>query len=63
MKAPDDWKVADFYKFSGEDNKTSKEHISMFIAQLGEASSMEHMRIRNFGLFLTNTAFSWYSSL
>ena len=56
----------DYMKFSmveksptlrGEDNKTTKEHIiSMFIAQLGEASTMEHMRIYNFPLSLTGTA-------
>jgi hypothetical protein len=36
MKAPDGWKMPNFYKFSGEDNKITKEHISMFIAQLGD---------------------------
>ena len=32
MKAPDGWEVLDLYKFSGEDNKTTKEHINMFHA-------------------------------
>jgi hypothetical protein len=36
MKVPDGWKMPNFYKFSGEDNKTTKEHSSMFIAQLGD---------------------------
>jgi hypothetical protein len=62
MKASDGWKVLDFYKFRGKDNKTTKEHISMFIAQLGEAGIMEHMRIRNFSLSLIGTVFSGYSS-
>ena len=31
MKPLDGWRVPDFYKFTGEDNKIKKEHISMFI--------------------------------
>jgi hypothetical protein len=42
MEAPAGWKVPHFYKFSGENHKTTREHISMFLAQLGEASIMEH---------------------
>jgi hypothetical protein len=45
------WKVSNFYRFSGEDNKI-REHIGMFLAQLGEASTMEHMRFRIFLLSL-----------
>jgi len=54
MKASNGWKVPDFYRLSGEDNKI-REHISMFLAQLGEASTMEHMSIQNFSLSLTGT--------
>jgi hypothetical protein len=39
MKAPDGWKVSDFNKFSGDDSKSTMEHVSMFLAQLGEASA------------------------
>ena len=63
MEAPNGWKVPNFYKFSGEDNKNTNEHIIMFLGQLSEASTMEHMRIHNFLLSLTDTIFSWYSSL
>jgi hypothetical protein len=34
MKAPDRWKVPNFNMFSGNDNKSTMEHISMFLAQL-----------------------------
>ena len=55
MKAPNGWKVPNFYKFSGEDNKNTNEHIIIFLAQVGEASTMEHMRIHNFLLSLTSS--------
>ena len=35
IKAPDGWRVPDFQKFSGDDSKSTMEHISMFLAQLG----------------------------
>jgi hypothetical protein len=41
MEAPAGWKVPRFYKSSGENYKTTRERISMFVAQLGEASIME----------------------
>ena len=33
------------------------------MAQLGEASSSDALRVRLFSLSLTGTAFSWFSSL
>ena len=58
VKAPVGWKVPDFQKFSGDDSKSIMEHISMFLAQMGEASTLEYMLIRNFALSLTGTAFA-----
>jgi hypothetical protein len=58
MKAPDGWKVPNFNKFSGDDSKSIMEHISMFLAQLGEASAYDFMKVRNFPLSLTGTAFA-----
>jgi hypothetical protein len=63
MKAPDGWRVPDFNKFSGDDSKSTMEHISMFLAQLGEASAFDFMKIRNFPLSLTSTAFAWFTSV
>jgi hypothetical protein len=57
MKAPDGWKVPDFYKFSGDDSRTSMEHVSKFLAQLGEASAFDFMKVCNFPLSLTGIAF------
>ena len=57
------WCVPDFVKFSGDDNRSTWEHISQYIAQLGEAGSSKSLRVRLFSLSLTGTAFSWFSSL
>ena len=48
----------DFVKFRGDDNRTTWEHISHYIVQLGEAGFRDALRIRLFSLSLTGTAFS-----
>jgi hypothetical protein len=63
MKAPNGWRVPNFNKFSGDDSKSTMEHISMFLAQLGEASTYDFMKVCNFPLSLTNIAFAWFTSL
>ena len=60
---PTRWRVPDFLKFSGDDNRSTWEHISQYVAQLGEASSSNSLRVCLFSLSLTGTAFSWFSSL
>ena len=60
---PASWRVSDFVKFSGDDNWSTWEHISQYIAQLGKAGSSKSLHIRMFFLSLTGTAFSWFSSL
>ena len=60
---PTGWCVLDFIKFSGDDNRSSWEHISQYVAQLGEASFSNSLRVRLFSLSLTGTAFSWFSAL
>ena len=50
-------------KFSGEDSKSTFEHISQYLAQLGEAGSINELKVRLFSLSLTGTTFSWFSSL
>ena len=57
------FKVPDFVKFSGNDNKSTREHISQFLAQLGDLADREAFRIWLFSLSLTGSAFAWYSSL
>ena len=60
---PTGWRVPNFVKFSGDDNQSTWEHISQYIAQLGEVGSSKSLRIRMFSLSLTGTTFSWFSSL
>ena len=42
------WRVPDFVKFSGDDNRSTWEHISQYITQLGKAGSSKSMRVRLF---------------
>ena len=63
LKAPDGWSLPDFYKFSGDDNKSTMEHVSLLFAQMGEASTMDFMNVQHFPLSLTGTAFAWFTSL
>ena len=60
---PVGWCVPNLIKFNGDDNRTTWGHISQYVAQLGEASSSDALRVRLFSLSLTGTAFSWFSSL
>ena len=39
------------------------EHVSQYLAQLGEAGSLNELKVRLFPSSLTGTAFSWFSSL
>jgi hypothetical protein len=59
---PMGWRVPDFVKFTGYDNRSTWENISQYV-QLGEASSNNSLRVRLFSLSLTGTVFSWFSSL
>ena len=52
-----------FIKFNGDNNKSTFEHISQYLAQLGEAGSISELKVRLFSLSLTRTTFSWFSSL
>jgi hypothetical protein len=47
----------------GGDSRTTCEHISQYLAQLGQASSVDALKVHLFSLSLTGTAFSWFSSL
>ena len=60
---PPNFRIPEFVKFSGDDNKTTWEHISQYIAQLGDNSGNDALKVRLFSLSLTGTAFSWFTSL
>jgi hypothetical protein len=61
--SPANFRLPDFVKFSGEDSMSTREHVSQYLAQLGEASYSEALAVRMFPLSLTGTAFSWFASL
>jgi hypothetical protein len=48
---------------SGEDGKTTLEHVGQFILQCGEASANDVLELRMFPLSLSSTAFTWFTSL
>jgi hypothetical protein len=60
---PNRFKVPNFSKFSGQDGVSTYEHISRFLAQCGEASAVDALRVRLFRLSLSGSAFTWFSSL
>jgi hypothetical protein len=57
MSHPPGWHVPDFVKFSGEDNRTTWEHMSQYIAQLGDVGTHDSLKVCLFCLSLTGTAF------
>jgi hypothetical protein len=59
---PQGIRIPYFSKFSSEGRKRTHEHISQFLAHLGELADMEAYRVRLFSLFLTDTVFAWYAA-
>ena len=41
---PTGFRLPEFVKFSGDDSKSTFEHVSQYLAQLGEASSMNELK-------------------
>jgi hypothetical protein len=60
---PRGYRVAEISKFSGEDGKTTLEHVGQFILQCGEASANDSLKLRMFSLLLSSTIFTWFTSL
>ena len=57
------FRLPEFVKFNWDDSKSTFEHVSQYLAQLGKAGSINKLKICLFSLSLTGTAFSWFSSL
>jgi hypothetical protein len=60
---PRGYRVPEFSKFTGEDGKTTLEHVSQFILQCGTASANDMLKLRMFPLSLSDTAITWFTSL
>jgi hypothetical protein len=52
-----------FGKFTGEDSKTTYEHIGQFLAHVSDYGITDVHKIRLFLLSLLRTAFNWFVSL
>jgi len=50
---PAGWRIPEFTKINGDDTRTTWEHISQYILQLGEASFNDALRVCLFSLSLT----------
>jgi hypothetical protein len=57
------YRCPEFFKFSGEDDKTTLDYVGQFILECGEASANDTLKVRMFHLFLSGTAFTWFTSL
>jgi hypothetical protein len=50
-------------KFYGEDNRTTWEHVSQYLAQLDEVGSVDALKVCLFFFVANRHRFSWFSSL
>jgi hypothetical protein len=57
------FRVPNFVKFTGEDSKTTYEHIGQFLAQVSDFGINDVHKIRLLLLSLSSTAFNWFVSL
>jgi hypothetical protein len=57
------WCCPEFVKCNGMIAKLRWEHVSQYLAQLGEVGAIEEIRVCLFSLSLTINAFSWFASL
>lgn len=55
--------MPDFIKFSGEDNRSTHDHISQYLSQSRDASSIDTLKAHMFSLSLFGTPFFWFASL
>ena len=45
---PAGWRVPEFVKFNGEDSRTTREHVSQYVLQLGETGINDALRFACF---------------
>lgn len=60
---PRGWRVPKFTKFTGDTNKSTIEHIARYLTKVRDIDNNENLRMRYFPSFLTNNAFTWFTSL
>jgi hypothetical protein len=52
--------VSEFVKFIEEDNITTWEHASQFLAQMDKANLVDYLKVKLFPLSLSYIALSWF---
>jgi hypothetical protein len=57
VQFPQGFKIPEFIKFTGSDNRTTLEHVGQFVIQCGEVSSSDIYKLRLFHLSLSGAAF------
>jgi hypothetical protein len=57
------FQVPDFVKFTGEDSRTTYEHVGQYLAQVSDMGINDMHRVKFFPLSLTGTTFNWFTSL
>jgi hypothetical protein len=60
---PRGFRVLDLAKFTGDDAKTTYEHIGQFLAQVNDVGITDVHKIWMFSLSLTGAAFNWFTTL
>jgi hypothetical protein len=50
-------------KFTGEDGRSTFEHVGQFLAQCSEVGTSDVFRVKLFPLSLSGTTFTWFTSL
>jgi hypothetical protein len=60
---PPRFKEPELTKFSRQDERSTMEHITLFIIQCAEVGNVDALRIRLFSSSLSGPAFSWFTSL
>jgi hypothetical protein len=60
---PRGFRVPEFVRFTGEDSRTTDEHIGQFLVQVSHFGITDMHKIRLFPLSLLGTTFNWFVSL
>jgi hypothetical protein len=60
---PRGYRVLEFSKFTGDNGKTTLEHVGQFILQCDVSSANVTLKLRMSSLSLSVTAFTWFTSL
>jgi hypothetical protein len=60
---PRGFRMPDFMKFTGDDAKTTYDHIGQFLAQINNVGITDAHRVRLFPFSLSRTTFNWFTSL